>query len=115
MTPPSSVPAAEDGGNSRNVIVVSGRISPRALALCGLVLFALGFWSGRETRDSETVVIAQASAPASAPLATPLPSIAPAISAPAEQRSPSRVTTTIRLMKFAPEKIDLHVGDTIEW
>src|SRR4051794_12974482 len=38
------------------VEIKSGPVSLRTLAVLGLIVFAIGFWHGREIRDAQTVV-----------------------------------------------------------
>ena len=87
----------------------------RTLALIGVVVFAVGFWHGRQLRDLETGggdfrIVA----------VSPLPSPLPASSAadaktplPSEQSALKHVT--IQMMKFAPVTLEVRVGDEVEW
>lgn len=138
MQPPSS--EIVDGGvpPERRVVesklqITGPAVSLRALVCIGLVIFAAGFWHGRYLHELEsggTVTVRETpaapqpsvatSTPATAVAATGSPATpqaavatipaAPGAPAPAE---PLRVV--VRLMKFAPENIQIHPGDEVVW
>lgn len=105
----------------RRVQIVSRPVSLRFFVLCGLVIFALGFWHGRQLAELDGAAIA-ATEPAASPTPTALATkgAPPAASSaaegtPSQSGQPTVVTVTIRLLKFAPQQIELKAGDTVEW
>lgn len=93
----------------RQVWIISGPLSITTLIVWGVIIFALGFFDGRQMREvSETT-----SVPAAAPVGNSgMVTVAPTAS-PTNATSPARVT--IRLLKFSPDKIEVKSGETVEW
>ena len=90
----------------RQVWIISGPLSMTTLVVWGVIIFAIGFFDGRQMREvSETT-----SVPAAAPVSNSgTVTVAPRVS----PTSATRVT--IRLLKFAPDKIEVKSGETVEW
>jgi plastocyanin len=92
-----------------HVWIISGPLSMTTLIVWGVIIFALGFFDGRQMRQvTETT---------SVPAATPVGhsgtvTVAPTAS-PTNATSAARVT--IRLLKFSPDKIEVKSGETVEW
>lgn len=94
------------------VWIVSGPLSMKTLVAWGVVIFAVGFFDGRQMRDANETALVQ-SVPAAAPASSSgNVTIAPAAN-PTKAASTERVT--IRLLKFSPDKIEIKSGETVEW
>ncbi len=98
----------------RQVWIISGPLSTKTLIVWGVVIFAAGFFDGRQMQNvSETATSAVQSVPAAAPAGNSSNvNVAPAAS-PTTVTNAARVT--VRLLKFSPDKIEVKTGETVEW
>ena len=93
----------------RQVWIISGPISMTTLVVWGVIIFAIGFFDGRQMREvSETT-----SVPATAPVSNSGTVTVAATASPTNDISAARVT--IRLLKFSPDKIEVKSGERVEW
>jgi plastocyanin len=93
----------------RQVWIISGPLSMTTLIVWGVIIFAIGFFDGRQMREvSETT-----SVPAAAPISNSGTVTVDPTASPTNATSAARVT--IRLLKFSPDKIEVKSGETIEW
>jgi plastocyanin len=93
----------------RQVWIISGPLSMTTLIVWGVIIFAIGFFDGRQMREvSETT-----SVPAAAPISNSGTATVARTASPTNATSAARVT--IRLLKFSPDKIEVKTGETIEW
>jgi len=96
----------------RQVWIISGPLSMKTLVAWGVVIFAVGFFAGRQMRDAN-----EAAAVRSAPAAAPGNNSSNATVAPVANPTNATITArvTIRLLKFSPDKIEIKSGETVEW
>jgi hypothetical protein len=93
----------------RQVWIISGPTSMTMLVVWGVIIFAIGFFDGRQMREvSETT-----SVPATAPVSNSGTVTVAATASPTNDISAARVT--IRLLKFSPDKIEVKSGERVEW
>jgi len=98
-----------EGRSRRQVWIISGPLSMTTLIFWGVVIFAIGFFDGKQMREvSETTSVP--AAPASNSDKVP---VVAATASPTNVTSAARVT--IRLLKFSPDKIEVKSGETVEW
>lgn len=101
----------------REIWIVSGPVSARALVLWAIVVFAAGFFDGRQMENLTEMMNVPAAAlitPTSGPTDTNNSvGITPADTATNAIIAPSHVS--IKLLKFSPERIEVKSGQTIEW
>ena len=89
-------------------------VSLRTLTILAIAIFVAGFWQGRYLREIENRNGEAAGTVAPQQSATPAPGIAVAPpSAAAEPAGPAHII--VRLLKFGPEKIEIHPGDEVVW
>ena len=102
---PAAVPDA------KTVTIASGPISLKTLVFWGLVIFAAGFFHGRQMSHLGS----RAAEPATrepAPAIQSVTSTAPAMPQPNTAPGPR---VTIRMLKFSPEVIEVRTGEAVEW
>ena len=93
----------------RQVWIISGPLSMTTLIVWGVIIFAIGFFDGRQMREvSETT-----SVPAAAPISNSGTGTVSRTAGPTSATSAARVT--IRLLKFSPDKVEVKSGETVEW
>jgi len=96
----------------RQVWISSGPLSMKTLIVWGVIIFALGFFDGRQMRQvSETATVQ--SIPAARPDGNSNNVTFAPTGTPANAANATRVT--IRLLKFSPDKIEVKSGETVEW
>ena len=92
----------------RQVWIISGPLSMTTLVVWGVIIFAVGFFSGRQMREiSETIPV-----PAAAPVSNSGTVMVAPSASPTNAASAARVT--IRLLKFSPDRIEVKSGETVE-
>ncbi len=97
------------------VQIVAAPVSMRTLALIGVVVFAVGFWHGRQLRDLETGGGDFRTA-AVGPQPSTLRATAADDAKPPSQPEQSTVKhVTIQMMKFPAVTLEVRVGDEVEW
>lgn len=93
----------------KTVTIVSGPVSLRVLALWGVIIFAAGFFDGRQISKLGNVAVT--------PIPSAVSSTSATLAAPAQRQSnaaqPAHVT--IRLLKFSPQAIEVEAGEMVEW
>ena len=105
--------SAEDRAR-REIWIVSGPLSMKALVLWAVVIFVAGFFDGRQMEKvTETANAVSATPPRSAPEPSRSVATEPATSA-ANPTTPSS-HVGIKLLKFSPENIEVKSGETVEW
>ena len=98
----------------RQVWIISGPLSMRTLIVWGVIIFAAGFFDGRQMREaSETGTSVVQSVPAAAPVTNSSNVILAPTASPTNATNATRIT--IRLLKFSPDKIEVKSGETVEW
>jgi plastocyanin len=108
------------GTEKRQIWIISGPLSMKVLVFWGVVIFAAGFFHGRQMRDlsvgdtSPTNVQPAAETAASTSTATSASTVTVSPS-PSANMATAPAKVTIRLLKFAPEKIEVKSGETVEW
>jgi plastocyanin len=101
---------AEDRAR-REIWIVSGPLSMKALVLWAIVIFVAGFFEGRQTEKNTDSANAVSATPASSAADTSR-SVA---TSPATTAANPATQVGIKLLKFSPEKIEVKSGETVEW
>lgn len=97
--------------DTKAVTIVSGPISFRALAFWGAVLFAAGFFHGRQISELGNTT-AEVTTREIAPAVQSTPAAA---AAPTENNTATPAKVTVRLLKFSPDTVEVKTGSTVEW
>ncbi len=111
VEPVRSAISPDNSLEAKTVRIVSGPVSLKTLAFCGLVIFIVAFLHGRQMSRLVT--------PAGEPISRESPSVAQTATtltvAPTPQSSAAIAGVTIQLVKFTPETMEVSAGQTVEW
>ncbi len=101
-------------GHTSEVWIVSGPLSLRALVLWAVIIFIAGFIHGRQMRSLTEAGTGQASGQSAAAVASP-PTNSNIVPAPSTVPATSPARVTIRMLKFSPDKLEVKIGEEVEW
>src|SRR5438045_1185353 len=105
---------AEDRAR-REIWIISGPVSMKTLVFWAIVIFAVGFFDGRQMENVTETTNMRSAAPTT-PASSAANGASSAASAPAgsaTNATPARIS--IKLLKFSPEKVEVKSGETVEW
>ena len=97
--------------DTKSVTIISGPISFRALAFWAVVIFAAGFFHGRQMSGLGSTTVESPTRE----IAPPVQSTPAAAAVPTQNNAATPARVTVRLLKFSPESIQVATGQTVEW